>query len=59
MAHLSGVTTKAASYYESRGLLEPCRKPNSYRVHDEGHLSAVTEIRDLPSTGIAARQVAP
>lgn len=59
LARRSGVTTKEVRYYESLGLLDPSRLSNGYRDYDEGHLRAVTEIRQQAATGITARQAAP
>jgi len=59
LAAASGATVKAVRYYESRGLIDPCRADNGYRTYDDGDVGVVREIRALLSLGLTAEQTRP
>ncbi|EYT52859.1 peroxiredoxin [Leucobacter sp. UCD-THU] len=59
LAKRTGASVKAIRYYESIGLIEPARLDNGYRVFDEHHARAVTEIRELAGLGVSPQRAAP
>ncbi|MGR3936394.1 MerR family transcriptional regulator [Streptomyces sp. BRA346] len=59
LARRAGVTTKAARYYESLGLLTPERLANGYRDYDEHDVRLAREIRALSGLGIPVERTRP
>ena len=59
LARRAEVSIKAVRYYELLGLITPERRKNGYREYDEGHLRAVTEIRELIKNGINPGKAGP
>jgi len=59
LARRAEVSIKAVRYYERLGLITPQRRKNGYREYDEGHLRAVTEIRELIKNGINPGKAGP
>ncbi|WP_063734941.1 redoxin family protein [Streptomyces sp. RTd22] len=59
LALRAGVTTKAARYYESLGLLTPGRLANGYRDYDEHDVRLAREIRALSGLGIPVERTRP
>ena len=59
LAQRAGVTVKAVRYYESLGLVLPDRLPNGYRDYTDEQVRAVTEIRELASSGISPSKATP
>ncbi len=59
LARRAGVTTKAARYYESLGLLMPQRLTNGYRDYSDHDVRLAREIRALSSLGIPVQRTRP
>ena len=53
----TGVSVRSIRYYEQAGLLPAARRPNGYRVFDEGAVERVTAIRGLLETGFTIEEV--
>jgi DNA-binding transcriptional MerR regulator len=52
-----GVSASAIRYYERRGLLQPSRLLNGYRVYDEDAVKALRFVRQAGSVGITLREI--
>lgn len=52
-----GITQRMLRHYETQGLLDVGRTPNSYRSYSEADLRRAGRIRDFIATGFSTREI--
>jgi MerR family transcriptional regulator, copper efflux regulator len=58
LATVTGLSPKTIRYYEGIGLLpDPGRRPNGYRLYDDGSADRLRFIRDAQSSGLSLAEI--
>jgi DNA-binding transcriptional MerR regulator len=57
LAKRTGVSARALRHYEEKGLLEPARDANGYRLYDESALAVVAQIKVMLGAGLNAAAI--
>ncbi|WP_043615191.1 MerR family transcriptional regulator [Nonomuraea candida] len=58
LSRRTGVHAHQLRYYESQGLLKPCRGANGYREYTDDAVLTVTQIRRLLAAGLSTQEIA-
>jgi MerR family transcriptional regulator, thiopeptide resistance regulator len=58
VVRLTGLTSRALRYYETRGLLEPLRTASGRRIYGAGELERIQQIVSLKKAGLNLGQIA-
>lgn len=57
VVHLTGLSTKAIKWYEAKGLVQPTRLDNQYRLYGMEEIRRLNEIKLLRQMGISLEQI--
>lgn len=57
VAHVTGLSVKAIKFYEGRGLIQPTRSDNQYRMYGMEEIRRLSEIKRLRQIGLRLEQI--